>query len=91
MKGNAKITLADYYGAGQRAKMVVGKTAGNRIAGNQNWKVKFASGRAVRRALLALGVAAAAATISGCLSVHVHKDVDQPAPVVVVPSDHTNP
>jgi hypothetical protein len=55
-----------------------------------NWS-RTIFGRAVRRALLAISIMAAAAALSGCLSVHVHKDVDQPAPVIVVPNNQPSP
>ncbi len=45
-------------------------------------------GQMMQRALLALAIAAVAATVSGCISVHTDKEVDHP---VVVPEDHPNP
>jgi hypothetical protein len=56
---------------------------------------KMANGRSIqppfRRAMLALAIAGVAATVYGCFSVHVHKDEEQPSPVIVVPNDHPNP
>ena len=45
--------------------------------------------KVVKRILTGLLIAGASA-LSGCLSVHVHHDTE-PAPVIVVPSDHPNP
>ena len=49
------------------------------------------AGGILKRVTLALAIAGVTATVSGCLSVHVHKDEEQPSPVIVVPNDHTNP
>jgi hypothetical protein len=48
-------------------------------------------GKTLKRALLALAIGGAVLTFSGCFSVHVHHETDQPAPVIVVPQDHPNP
>jgi hypothetical protein len=58
-------------------------------------EIKMADGHSIqpllKRGLLALAIAGVAATVCGCLSVHVHKDEEQPSPVIVVPNDHPNP
>jgi hypothetical protein len=47
--------------------------------------------RVLKRFMLALIITGVAATFCGCLSVHVHKDEEQPSPVIIVPNDHPNP
>ena len=49
------------------------------------------AGKNFKRGLLPLAIAGAAVLFCGCISVHVHKDEDQPPPVIVVPNDHPNP
>jgi len=49
------------------------------------------AGKIFKRGLLPLAIAGAAMLFSGCISVHVHKDEEQPSPVIVVPNDHPNP
>jgi hypothetical protein len=49
------------------------------------------AGKILKRAALVLAIAGVASTFCGCLSVHVHKDEEQPSPVIVVPQDHPNP
>jgi hypothetical protein len=62
----------------------------NQLKRKENWAANL-FGRTVKRALLVLVIGGAAILFSGCLSVNVHKETDQPAPVVVVPNDHPNP
>lgn len=52
---------------------------------------KHVFGRTSKRALLSLAIGGIAAAGAGCLSIHTHKDVEQPAPVVVAPNNPPNP
>ena len=57
---------------------------------NNQMKYECRRVRILKGAVLALATAAMAVTLTGCLSVHVHKDTE-PAPVIVVPNDHPTP